>query len=475
MISNFFRNFYAIRNSFENWYAKCFLFKKTTNHIWWNLIFNTRHNYEIAMNNYKRHCSMKLIALNFWSINEWILHHWMIFMSISRLKFKIIKTYIDALKSAHIDRDYSNFSIFNSSLLQRHIREIKRKYQEDDRRERKFITRDILLKLLAKFDINIKWNVTMHVVFCLTFANFLRVKKFTYKTNEQNEFDFVQWHVTRFFVVLQIDFLKLILFFFKMNLFRHDVIIIIATTSDASCFVNFLRHFFIKYSATANTSLFEIELYKFFNTQMITNVLRKKFCIVKKREHYSKHSFRRKIVTEIRIQNVIEIMIQMLNRWSFNAYLLYIDVNKTIKLIIFRFFQIFRIRWTHVVLFATIFVARRCFEIWKLIDDIIVQQNFCCECFLHKRCSLIESIIKIFIQKFSKTLIRFAEQKCWCKKNAWKFNRQKKCSNFLLVILQTIVHCFSFSVSHFSKRFCFSLIRFWEVVSCTYHFIARSR
>ena len=194
----------------------------------------------------------------------------------------------------------------------------------------------------------------MHVVFCLIFANFLRVKEFTYKTNEQNEFDFAQWHVTRFFVVLQIDFLKLTLFFFKMNFFRHDVIIIIVATSDTSCFVNSLRHFFIKYFATTNTSLFEIESYKFFNAQMITNVLRKKFCIVEKREHYSKHFFRREIVTEIKIQNVIEIMIQMLSRWSFNSYLLYIDVNKTIKLIAFRCFQIFRIRWAHVVLFAMI-------------------------------------------------------------------------------------------------------------------------
>ena len=50
----------------------------------------------------------------------------MIFININRLKFKIIKIYVDALKFAHINRDYLNFSIFNSSLLQRHIREIKK-------------------------------------------------------------------------------------------------------------------------------------------------------------------------------------------------------------------------------------------------------------------------------------------------------------------------------------------------------------
>ena len=99
-----------------------------------------------------------------------------------------------------------------------------------------------------------------------------------------------------------------------MNFFRHDVFFIIATTSDANCFVNFLRHFFNKYFAIANISLFQIDSYKFFKAQMITNVLRKKLFIVEKRDHYSKHFFRRKIATKIKTQNVIEIMIQMLNR-----------------------------------------------------------------------------------------------------------------------------------------------------------------
>ena len=135
---------------------------------------------------------MRLTALNPWPANEWILHHWVAFMSISRLKSKTIKAYVGALKSAHIDRDYSDLSAFSSPLLQRHIREIKRKYQEDGRRERKLITRDILLKLLAEFDTNTKWGATMHAAFCLAFAGFLRVEEFTYKAGEQNEFDFAQ-------------------------------------------------------------------------------------------------------------------------------------------------------------------------------------------------------------------------------------------------------------------------------------------
>ena len=38
---------------------------------------------------------------------------------------------------------------------------------DDEKRERKIIIRDILLKILKFFDINIKKNAILHVAFCL--------------------------------------------------------------------------------------------------------------------------------------------------------------------------------------------------------------------------------------------------------------------------------------------------------------------
>ena len=49
---------------------------------------------------------------------------------------------------------------------------------DDEKRERKIIIRDILLKTLKFFDINIKKNAILHVAFDLIFANFLRIDEF---------------------------------------------------------------------------------------------------------------------------------------------------------------------------------------------------------------------------------------------------------------------------------------------------------
>ena len=65
------------------------------------------------------------------------------------------------------------------SLLQREINGIKRMYEENEKRERKAITRDILLQILKTFDTRIRKDATLHVAFCLTFADFLRIGEFT--------------------------------------------------------------------------------------------------------------------------------------------------------------------------------------------------------------------------------------------------------------------------------------------------------
>ena len=77
-----------------------------------------------------------------------------------------------------MNREYFDFNVFNELLLQREIDEIKRLYEENEKRERKIITRDILLDILQSFDTRIKRDATLHVAFCLIFANFLRIDEF---------------------------------------------------------------------------------------------------------------------------------------------------------------------------------------------------------------------------------------------------------------------------------------------------------
>ena len=113
------------------------------------------------------------------SLFIFVIGDWVGSLSIRRLKSKTIKVYITTLRFACVNREYSDLIVFNESLLQREIDGIKRMYEEDEKRERKTITRDILLDILQSFDTRIRQNATLHVAFCLIFANFLRIDEFT--------------------------------------------------------------------------------------------------------------------------------------------------------------------------------------------------------------------------------------------------------------------------------------------------------
>ncbi len=70
------------------------------------------------------------------------------------IKVKIIKAYLIDLRSHHIDVEYSDIEIeaFHHSTLQRIIAGIRRLQGDDQTRERRSITRNLLLLLLRQFD-----------------------------------------------------------------------------------------------------------------------------------------------------------------------------------------------------------------------------------------------------------------------------------------------------------------------------------
>ena len=75
-------------------------------------------------------------------------------------------------------------------MLQRIIAEIRKMRGEPGVKERRPITRDLLLPMLAQLDRTTRIGASLHAACCLlpfAFADFLRIGKFTYFTEDRSD------------------------------------------------------------------------------------------------------------------------------------------------------------------------------------------------------------------------------------------------------------------------------------------------
>ena len=162
---------------------------------------------------------------------------------------KTIKAYIGGVRSAHVDRGYEDLSAFEHPVLNRVVQGIKRVRGDGIPRERRPITREVLLKILDTLDVSTQQGATLHASFCLAFAAFLRIGEFTWSAADRRTHDFAQWRVTRASVALSSESLELTLPSSKTDPFRKGVTIPVAATHDASCAVDSLNHLFTAFPA----------------------------------------------------------------------------------------------------------------------------------------------------------------------------------------------------------------------------------
>ncbi len=257
--------------------------------------------------------------------------NWAARLGLDHIKLKTIKSYICGLRSAHIDRGYSDYTAFDSLLLLRVIRGIKRRQGDGIPRERKAITRDVLLVVLTTFDTASRPGATLHAAFCLAFAGVLRAGEFTRESGDLDDADFASWFVTKSSIQLFADRLELDIPVSKTDFFRKGVTLKIAATGDAGCAVASLRRMLAIAPGHPNEPLFDTGKGAF-NKERITEVLRVRLHSLGYGGHYASHSFRRGAATKARNSGVPEAMIMLLGRWKSDVYLRYIEINPDLVL-----------------------------------------------------------------------------------------------------------------------------------------------
>ena len=307
-----------------SWYVDVPLSHGAARYLWWGLSNNTRAAYDTAKTNYRTHCLVT--GQSPFPATVYMLSSWAAALA-QQVAPKTIKGYLCGLRSYHVDIGYNTdvLDVFHHPMLERVIIGIKRQKGEAQTKERRPITRDLLLKLVSLFDQNTLYGATMHSAFCLAFAAFLRVGEFTYDPADRTR-DFYQWHVTRDSVSLADDHLELSLPASKTDPFRRGITLHIAAAGDKACPVASFSHLFSHFPSTPRSPLFDTGEAAF-TRRCVTNELQRTLKEVGIVGHYSSHSFRRGAATWARVAGLTDAEIRILGRWKSDSYRLYIDTQ----------------------------------------------------------------------------------------------------------------------------------------------------
>ena len=255
------------------------------------------------------------------------LSSWVAELGTNKLPAKTIKAYLSGVRSTQIDMGFQDLDVFHHPILERILAGIRRLRGEADAKERRPVTRDILLRVLAVFNTTTRYGATLHAAFCLAFAGFLRIGEFTWGQGEYAQPDFSAWFLTRHSVELHTDYLVLNLPASKTDPFRKGVSLSIAAAGDDACAIKSLSRLFNQYPAAPTAPLFHTASGTAFTRRLVTDVLRQSLTSLGYTGHHSGHSFRRGAVTSARNTGLSEEEIMIFGPWKSDSYRLYIDIN----------------------------------------------------------------------------------------------------------------------------------------------------
>ena len=167
---------------------------------------------------------------------------------------------------------WDDLSVFHSPKIHRLINGSRRLRGEADTKERRPITKDLLLQMLPRLGQQTKKRATLYAAFCLAFAAFLRVGEFTYDAKDLQAKDFRRWHLTRRSVRLYADHIELTLPASKTDPFRRGVTLTVAASGDTACAVAAIKQLF-QWEAPLDMPLFHLDDDQPFTRRLVTKRL----------------------------------------------------------------------------------------------------------------------------------------------------------------------------------------------------------
>jgi hypothetical protein len=250
-----------------------------------------------------------------------VLANWIAF-ELESNKITTVKQYVSALRSKHIDRGLP-VTVFTELSITRIFTGARRLHGTPPIRERREITKDILLQMLTHIEISSFNGLNIYAAFCVAFAGFLRPGELTWDKWDHTESH--ASHICRQSVNFTADGVVIHLPKSKTDQFGKGTDLTLSYSNDAACPVHALRRLFDRYPRPLTDPLFARVLGPFNKRWFAENIQSSLLKAgVANPSKYSGHSFRRGAANTAISAGLSLDDVKALGRWKSDAAKLYL-------------------------------------------------------------------------------------------------------------------------------------------------------
>ena len=221
---------------------------------------------------------------------------------------------------------FDYLDVYHNPVLKRILERLRRMRGEPDNRERRPITRNVLLRLISQFDQSLLYGATLHASLCLAFADFLGIGAFSWSPINHGD-NFTKYFITKRFVPLFEDQLELMLPSSQNDPFCKRITLPIATAVDTASPVRSLCRLLTGFPSNSSDPFFNAG--RPFTRYLVTEILGDNLKKLGYAGHSSGYLFRRGATMSAREAGVSKDKTMRLSRWKSDSYRLYIVTNPT--------------------------------------------------------------------------------------------------------------------------------------------------